>query len=113
MQDRPPNEPIGEQPATGNDAPPQPAGPPPSAGGKATASLVLGIIVMVAWCLPLIGAPVAIAGLTLGVIDRDSPKRHHAIAGIVLSSIGLILSVLNAVWGIYLATTGQQDPLNG
>lgn len=117
MQDRPPEPPGAGEPPRDDDAqssaPLPPAGPPPSAGGKATASLVLGIVGMIAWCLPLIGAPVAIVGLTLGFIDRHSPKRNRAIAGIVLCVIVLILSVLNAIWGIYLVATGQHDPLTG
>ena len=43
--------------------------------GKATASLVLGIISMIAWLLPLIGYPVSIVGLIMGFIGLKSEKR--------------------------------------
>lgn len=83
------------------DIDPQPS--TAEAGGKAVASLVLGIISMIAWCLPIIGLPVAIAGLVLGVLDRQSSKAGMAIAGIVLSSVGLALSLINAALGILVA----------
>jgi hypothetical protein len=35
--------------------------------GKATASLVLGLISIVTWLIPLIGVPTTVAGLVLGI----------------------------------------------
>ena len=78
-----------------------------SGGGKAIASLVLGIVGMLFWLLPILGLPMTITGLILGIVDRQGPKRGLAIAGIVLNSIGLLLSVLNAAYGAYLGATGQ------
>lgn len=43
--------------------------------GKATASLVLGIISMIAWIIPLIGYPVSIVGLIMGFIGLKSEKK--------------------------------------
>ena len=85
---------------------------PTTGGGKAVASLVLGIISLLSWCLPFIGLPVAIVGLVLGIKDRQSPNRGMAIAGIVMSVIGLVLSLINAAIGAYLGVTGQH-PLVG
>jgi len=76
-------------------------------GGKAIASLVLGIVGTVGWCLPIVGLPVTITGLVLGIKDLDSRNRGMAIAGVVLCSIGLLLSVINAAVGAYLGATGQ------
>ncbi|MEO0587883.1 MAG: DUF4190 domain-containing protein [Planctomycetota bacterium] len=80
-------------------------------GGRAIASLVLGCVAMIAWCIPLVGLPVSVVGLILGILDRQSPKRGLAIAGVVLSSIGLALSLINAVVGAYLAISGQHQLL--
>ena len=49
---------------------------PKKSSGKATASLILGIISLVAWLLPLIGYPVSIVGLCLGISDRKKEKDH-------------------------------------
>lgn len=67
---------------------------------KSVASLVLGIISLIAWIIPLIGAPVSIIGLVLGV------KKKYT-AGIVLNVIGLVLTVANAAIGAYMGATGQ------
>jgi hypothetical protein len=89
------------------------SGPVSSDGsGKAIASLVLGIVGMVGWCLPIIGLPVTIVGLVLGIMARTSSKRGMAIAGIVLSIIGLALSVVNGAMGVYLLSTGQNPLLH-
>jgi uncharacterized membrane protein len=75
------------------------------------AALVLGISSMIVWCCPLIGLPVAITGLVLGIVSRNSPNRGMAITGIVLSTVGLILAVANGVLGAILAISGQQPPM--
>src|SRR3989344_6895948 len=53
-----------------------------SKNGKATAGLVLGIIGLIAWFLPIIGAPITIIGLIFGIKGLKSLKRGVAIAGI-------------------------------
>jgi hypothetical protein len=68
----------------------------------ATAALVLGIIGLVAWLIPIIGYPVTIVGLVLGIKSVKSEKRGMAIAGIVMSSIGLVLSLVNSIAGVIL-----------
>ncbi|MBR3575257.1 MAG: hypothetical protein IKN97_08850 [Lachnospiraceae bacterium] len=68
----------------------------------ATAALVLGIISLVAWLIPIIGYPVTIVGLVLGIKSVKSEKRGMAIAGIVMSSIGLVLSLVNSIAGVIL-----------
>lgn len=88
-----------------------PARPYPDHSGKAVASLVLGIVGLVAWCLPIFGLPVTIIGLVMGIQGRKSSNASLAIAGIVLSSIGLALSVLNGAWGAYLGAIGKHPLL--
>ena len=75
---------------------------------KATASLLLGIAWLIMWIvwpffgvprfvIPLLGAPINIAGLILGIKGLKSTKRGIAIAGIVISSFGLIITIIQAV----------------
>jgi hypothetical protein len=86
-------------------------GPPESAagvgGGKAIASLCLGLFGLIAWFLPIIGLPVTITGLVLGIKSLNGPRNGMATTGIVLCIIGLVLSTANAAIGAYLGATGQ------
>ena len=68
----------------------------------ATAALVLGIISLAAWLIPIIGYPVTIVGLVLCIKSVKSEKRGMAIAGIVMSAIGLVLSLVNSIAGVIL-----------
>ena len=68
---------------------------------KAIASLVLGIIGMVAWAIPIIGLPIQIIGMILGKKGLKSSKYNKAKAGLIMCGIGLILSLLNAIVGAY------------
>ncbi|HIZ55961.1 MAG TPA: zinc-ribbon domain-containing protein [Firmicutes bacterium] len=67
--------------------------------GKAVAAMILGLVGVFAWILPLVGFPVTIVGLILGIISRNSTSRGMAIAGIVLSSIFLVVTLINSVAG--------------
>ena len=62
--------------------------------GFAIASLVLGIISLCGsvsfWCGGLLG----LIGIVLGALGINSRNRSMAIAGIVLSAIGLILALV-------------------
>ncbi len=69
---------------------------------KATWALILGGLGMVAWCLPIIGLPVNMAGLILGLTSLRAPNRMAAVAGVVLSSIGLVLTIVNMILGAIL-----------
>lgn len=71
--------------------------------GKALASLILGVIGVVAWLLPLVGVPVTLTGFILGILGRKSSRKSMAFIGIVLCGLFLIISVVNAGLGAYLA----------
>lgn len=71
-----------------------------SGSGKATASMVLGFVSIITWLLPIIGLPTTIIGLVLGIKGLKSNRRGQAIAGIVLSSIFLGLTLLNSIMGV-------------
>ena len=76
---------------------PHPGMPSPSSeDGKSTGSLVCGILSLILWLLPIIGLPLSITGLILGLRKKYS-------AGMILNGIGLVLSVINAVVGAVLA----------
>jgi len=75
--------------------------------GKALASLVLGIVGLIAWFIPLIGLPVTVVGLILGIIEMPGKGRGMAKVGVILCIIGLILTIINAAIGAYLGATGQ------
>lgn len=73
----------------------------------AIASMVVGIINLCAWLLPICGGPLAIGGIALGVVGRNSSQRNLALIGIGLCCFGLLLSIGNALYGAYLGATGQ------
>ena len=70
---------------------------------KAVVGLILGIASLLAWLLPLLGYPVSIVGIVMGALGTKSEKRSMAIVGLVLSIIGLILTIGNSAYGVYLA----------
>jgi hypothetical protein len=86
---------FGEQPATTSTTTASPA------SGRATASLVLGILsIPAAILIAIIGIALGVIGLVLGFTARTDMNRAgaasgKAMAGIVLSSIGIVLGILN------------------
>jgi hypothetical protein len=94
------------QPSAPFPGPPESA-QPAAGGGKAIASLSLGLFGLIAWFLPIIGFPVTITGLVLGFKSLNGPRRGMATAGIVLCIIGLVATTANAAIGAYLGATGQ------
>jgi hypothetical protein len=86
-----------------------PMSPQPSKGGNerlfAIGSLVIGVINLCAWFLPICGFPLGIAGLALGYFGmKDAAQKNLAIAGMVLSGIGIVLACINAAAGVFLNT---------
>jgi hypothetical protein len=70
---------------------------------KAVAGMVLGIVGVFAAILPLLGLPVNVVGLVMGILGIKSEKKGMAKAGVILSSIGLVLTIANAVAGAIIA----------
>ncbi len=70
---------------------------------KAIGALVIGIAGLIAWILPALGYLVNIVGIIMGSLGINSEKRNIAIAGIVLSVIGLLFTLGNSLYGILLA----------
>lgn len=64
--------------------------------GMSIASMVLGIVGFIAWCLPIAGYPVTIVGIVLG-------GKGMAIAGIIMCTITLVLTLINSILGAFLS----------
>jgi hypothetical protein len=110
----PPPGPPGYGPPPGGFGPPPggfgpPGGGPPGMmmGGPkfsplAITSMILGIVSIPSCCCWFVGSPMAVAGLVLGIIAmgkiRSNPQMVKgggmAIAGIICSSVGLIMDMV-------------------
>lgn len=75
--------------------------------GLSITSLILGILGLIVWLLPIIGFPIIIVGLVLGICGRNKGGKGMATAGIVLCIITLILTTANSAIGAYKGYHGQ------
>lgn len=84
--------------------------------GMGIASLVLGIISLVLFCVWYISIPCAVVGIILGVLQNKKNKIGMATAGIVCSIIALVLLVIAViigfVFGATLGAVGVTELLN-
>lgn len=74
----------------------------PDRQGLAIASLVLGALSLLTFCLVFCAAPLGIAGIITGFVGLNSSKRGLAVAGIILGAIGLLVSVILSIVGVAL-----------
>jgi len=81
-------------------------GPAPPGESKAVVALILGLTGMILWCCPLIGLPVTVCGLVFGIRSLHGKDATMAVVAIVLSSIGLLLTILNAIAGVLIMLAG-------
>jgi Domain of unknown function (DUF4190) len=95
-----PETPTREPRADPMDRPAAPVAATGQSSGKATTSMVLGIIsIPVAILIPIIGLVIGIVGLTLGLMARGDidrrglSNRGQAKAGVILNSIGMVLAI--------------------
>ena len=72
---------------------------------KAIISLACGIGSLLAWLLPFIGLPVSIVGIITGSKTIKTEHKNMAIAGLILSILGLIATVINMVLGAIAAVS--------
>lgn len=68
----------------------------------AIVSIILGIASLLIWIFPLLGIAISVSGLILGVRSYRSKKINTALLGIILSAVGLGLSLITLVYGIFL-----------
>lgn len=78
----------------------------PKKAGLGVATLVLGIIGLLAWIIPIIGLPIGILALVFGIIGIKNSYKGMSIAGLVLGSICLVLTIINGAVGAYMGFHG-------
>ncbi len=66
--------------------------------GFCIASLVLGIIALVFFCVWYVSIPCAILAIIFGILGIKSTGKGMAIAGLITGSIGLVVSILMIVF---------------
>lgn len=72
---------------------------------QAIIGLILGLVSIVAWYIPLIGFPVSVCGIIFSAVGMKSQtNKGKAIAGLTLSIIFLIVTIINSFLGAILAT---------
>ena len=58
------------------------------------ASLVLGIVSLVTWCMTIVSIPCAILALVFGILGVRKPGKGMAIAGLITSGISILIWVI-------------------
>ena len=66
--------------------------------GFAVASLILGIVALLSSCSLILTIPCAVVGLILGIIGKNKGAGGMAVAGIVLSALGLAVAIFLIVF---------------
>lgn len=80
--------------------------PTPLPSNKPLVALLLGITALVAWIYPYGGIVIGSIGLYLGIKGKNTAGKRLAVAGIILCSIGLVLSLTNlALYYLYVNIT--------
>ena len=93
---------------------PSPSQPPSNYGPSrdqeksnthALVGFILGIVGLIAWCLPFIGFPVAAAGIFFCILGLKSVERKTlAIIGLILSGLTFIATLINSIMGVLINT---------
>jgi len=65
-----------------------------------TLALIFGVLAIFFWPVPYAGLAVSIIGLAIGFVVRRQRKSSIATAGIILSCVGLLLTLVNLKVGI-------------
>ena len=65
--------------------------------------MILGLISIVAWIIPLFGLPITITGIVFSARGLGTNQRGMAIAGLILSILFLIITLINSFLGALLA----------
>lgn len=86
---------------------------PQGGRGLAIASLVLGIVSSVFFCAYVISIPAALTGLVLGIISlaKHREGKGMAIAGLILSAIGLLCAVMLVVYVVTILQSEEVQEL--
>ena len=73
-----------------------------AASKAANTGFILGLVSIFAWFLPIVGYPVTICGIVYSVRGLKANPNGKAIAGLILSIIFLIVTLVNSFLGIIL-----------
>ena len=68
----------------------------------ALVGMILGLCSIIAWIIPLLGYPCTIIGIIFSACGIGAEKKSFAIAGLVLSIIFLILTLINSFLGMLM-----------
>ncbi len=80
--------------------------------GFGIASMVCGILALITCCLWCTCIPLAVVSIVLGILQiQKGTAKGMAIAGIVCSSIGLILFIALTIYGNYLQSSGLYNEI--
>lgn len=71
---------------------------------KAMTGFILGLCSIVAWFIPIIGFPVTITGIVFSAMGMSEKTKEKAIAGLVLSIIFLIFTLINSLAGAIIGS---------
>jgi len=74
-------------------------------------SVKIGIIMLIAWLIPLLSFLLAGTGLIMALIAYAAEKSAMARAGLFLNTLGIMLSAVYTVSGFFLLSSGLLDPL--
>lgn len=84
--------------------------------GFCIASMVLGIVALVFFCVWYISIPCGILAVTFGILGVKSMNKGMAIAGLVTGSIGLVISafmiIILFIFGIAVGVSDVWDDVN-
>ncbi len=73
----------------------------------ARTAVITGVISLIAWIIPIIGIPLSLFSLIVGITTLNSSRRRDmSRAGITLGIIGLFLSITYIIFIIYIISTG-------
>lgn len=81
----------------------------PVSTGMATASLICGIVSILASCCCCFGGIISIPGIICGCMQKpteDGKKPGSATAGIITSIVGILISIIS---GIFVLAIGMED----
>ena len=74
---------------------------------QAMVGFILGLCSIAAWFIPLVGYPVTITGIVFSAKGMDSNNKGKAIAGLTLSIIFLIITIINSILGAIIGAMGS------
>lgn len=69
---------------------------------KGMIGFILGLVSIIAWYIPLVGYPVTVCGIIFSALGMNSKNKGKAVAGLVLSIIFLVVTIINSILGAIL-----------